>query len=112
MFKDPSITLERIYSLAKNRNAKALKFWRDTAVHIGNALVNCINLLNPRLIILGGGISNNFIFLRKTINEIIMQRAMKSHRHMVKIVRAKWGDDAGLLGAMIRVEQALTSKCS
>ena len=38
------------------------------------------------------------ILLRTTM-EVVMERAMEGSREKVKIVRAKCGDDAGILGA-------------
>jgi len=74
---------------------------------IGNVLVGIINLLNPRLVIIGGGVSNNYRFFAPGIKKIVSERAMVTHRRMVKIVRAQLGDDAGILGAEILVTAGL-----
>jgi len=107
IFKRDSIQLPDVFYLAKQGNVCALRFWNDTAVHIGNALVGVVNLLNPRLIIIGGGVSNNYKFLGPTINAIIKKRAMKVQAKMVKIVRAKLGDNAGIIGAQVLVKEAI-----
>lgn len=99
-----------IFALASKGNRKALKFYKEMGTQIGNVLVNVINLLNPRLIIIGGGVSNNFKFFSKSIEETIQQRAMDSHKHIVKVVRAKLGDDAGIIGAGILVKDSLGVK--
>ena len=78
-------------------------------VHIGHALVGVVNLLNPRLVIIGGGVSNNFKYFQQAMMEIVKSRAMKVQGRMVKIVRAKLGDDAGILGAQVLVNNALKS---
>ena len=84
-------------------DSKALKFWQETATHIGNGLVGIVNMLNPERIVIGGGVSNNHEFLFKTINAVIKKRAMMTQASMVKIVRAKLGNDAGILGAQVLV---------
>ena len=61
------MSTEELFALAQKGNKKALLFWKKAAEHIGNGLVGIVNLLNPRLIIIGGGISNNEKFLFKTI---------------------------------------------
>ncbi|MCA9408835.1 MAG: ROK family protein [Candidatus Omnitrophica bacterium] len=106
MFKKKDIQLEEVFTLANKGNRLAQQFWNDAAVHIGNVLVDVINLLNPRLIIIGGGVSNNFKFLAPGINKIIKQRAMEVHKKMVKVVRAKLGDDAGIIGAQVLVKES------
>lgn len=107
IFKRNDIKLPDIFYLANQGNARAVRFWNDTAVHIGNALVGVVNLLNPRLIVIGGGVSNNYKFLGTTINAIVKKRAMKVQAKMVKIVRAKLGDDAGIIGAQVLVKEAV-----
>jgi predicted NBD/HSP70 family sugar kinase len=59
------------------------------------------------LIIIGGGVSNNLMFMEKTIAAVIKKRAMKVQAAMVKIVRAQLGDDAGIIGARVLVKEAL-----
>ncbi|MBI5415634.1 MAG: ROK family protein, partial [Candidatus Omnitrophica bacterium] len=104
------IRLQDIFPLARRGEPRALRFWKETAVHIGNALVGVINLLNPRLVIIGGGVANNFRFMGPTIRKIIRQRAMKVQKKMVRVVRAKLGDDAGILGAHILVKEAILGR--
>ena len=107
IFKKKDIQLPDIYKLANGGNVRAISFWNDTAVHIGNALVGVVNLLNPRLIVIGGGVSNNYKFLGTTIKTIVRKRAMNVQAKMVKIVRAKLGDDAGIIGAQVLVKEAI-----
>ena len=101
-----NITLEETFALAKKGNKKALLFWKTAAGHIGNGLVGIVNLLNPRLIIIGGGISHNEKFLFKIITETIRRRAMSLQGSAFKIKRAKFKDDAGIIGAYVLVTNA------
>ena len=81
-------------------------FWKTAAGHIGNGLVGVVNLLNPRLIIIGGGISHNEKFLFKTIRSTIVSRAMSLQGSAFKVKRAKFKDDAGIIGAYVLVTNA------
>lgn len=105
MTKDQTMSLEGMHALAKNGDKTALKFWEETATHIGNGLVSVVNMLNPQRIVIGGGVSNNHEFLFKTINTVIRKRAMMTPASMVKIVRAQLGNDAGILGAHVLVNE-------
>jgi predicted NBD/HSP70 family sugar kinase len=105
IMKRKEVTLEEMNALAQKGNAGALKFWQETATHIGNGLVGVVNMLNPERIVIGGGVSNNHEFLFKTINAVIKKRAMMTQASMVKIVRAKLGNDAGILGAQVLVNE-------
>ena len=105
-----SVRIQDVFTLATRGNVRAVRFWRETATHIGNALVGVINLLNPRLIIIGGGVANNYRFMEKTIQQVIRKRAMKVQRDMVRIVRARLGDEAGILGAHILVKESILGR--
>lgn len=109
-FRSKHIFLEEVSSLASQGNPKAIKFWQETAVYIGLGLVSVVNLLNPRCIIIGGGISNSYSQLVKTIYKTIKTRAMRVPASMVKIVKAKLGADAGIIGAQVLVKNATSRK--
>jgi len=100
------MTIEKMFQLAGSGNKKALGFWQESAEHLGNGLVTVVNLLNPRVIVIGGGVSNNHRFLFKTVRNVISRRAMSTQSSMVKIVRAALGDDAGIIGAQVLVNNA------
>ncbi len=106
IFKKKDIQLPDVHYLAQQGNVRAIEFWDEAATHIGNALVGVVNLLNLRLIVIGGGVSNNYKFMSKKINATIKARAMKVQAGMVKVVRAKLRDDAGILGAQVLVKEA------
>ena len=107
LFGRGDITLEEINRLADQGNSRALKFWKETAAHIGVGLVGVVNLLNPKRIIIGGGISNAHRHLFPVILETIRKRAMSVPAQMVELRRAKLGDHAGILGARVLVDQAI-----
>ncbi len=110
IFYQDNLTIPDVYALAQNGNPKAKKFFEDTATHIGNGLVGVVNLLNPPLIVIGGGVSSNHKFLFPTIRKVIAARAMKVQAKMVKIMHAKLGDDAGILGARVLLSEGLGKK--
>ena len=102
----PNMTTQKMFALANQGHTKALRFWQEAATHIGNGLVGVVNLFNPELIIIGGGVSNNEKFLFPAIRAVIKRRAMILQASMVKITRAKLGDDAGIIGAQVLVYHA------
>ncbi len=108
IFKNKKIRLEDVFELTKAGNMRAVKFWEEVAMHIGNGLVGIVNLLNPRLIIIGGGVSNSYQFMIETINKIIKERAMSVQSKMVKITKAKLGNDAGIIGGYVLVREYLS----
>jgi len=110
LLKKKDFTFPQIKNMALKGNKKALQLWEETAVHIGNGLVGVVNLLNPRLIVIGGGISNNYQLFHKTVRRIISERSMQVQSKMVKISRAKLGNDAGIIGVRVLIEDIQKSK--
>jgi glucokinase len=106
------LSLEEVHVLAIQGNPKALRFWQETAVQIGNGLVGLVNLLNPTRIIIGGGIANCHQFLFPTIQQTIKKRAMRVQGAMAKIVKAQLGNDGGLFGATVLVQQTMNKELS
>ena len=107
VFRDKNFRLPQLSPLASQGDVRVIQFLEEVGTHIGNGLVGVVNLLNPRLIVIGGGVSNHYKFLSKTINKVIKQRCMKVQSQMVKITRAKLGDDAGIIGAQVLVKESI-----
>ena len=101
------ITLEEISSLAARGNRKALKFWDETALHVGNGLTGVVNLLNPARIVIGGGVFNASAFMVKRIEKTLKARAMSVQGAMAKIVKAQLGADAGIVGARVLLAETI-----
>ena len=75
---------------------------------MGVALSGVINLLNPEMIIIGGGVARAGKLLFSPLKKTIKKRAMKGPAEDVKIVSAKLGEDAGLVGAGMLVKEKIT----
>jgi glucokinase len=77
----------------------ALEVFRQMGFYLGIALADLVNVLNPEVIVIGGGASAGWdLFVHHTQAEI-RKRAFREPAERVKIVRANLGDDAGILGA-------------
>lgn len=97
------IALEYLSRLARKGNVKALGIWEDVAKKLAVALTGVVNLLNPDKIIIGGGVSKAGELILRPLRKEIKRRAMKDQAQHVKIVRAKLGDNAGIIGASLLV---------
>lgn len=98
-----NITLERVTELAGLDNKKAAAIWRDVAKKLGAALTQVVNLLNPDKIVIGGGVSKAGPFILTPLKKEVKKRAMKDQAAHVKIVLAKLGADAGIIGSSLLI---------
>lgn len=102
MAKDASLlTPEMVYRAARGGDKFAIEFWKKIGTRIGIALTGIINLLDPDRIVIGGGVAEAGRFLFPSIQKTVEERAMEVQRRHVKIVKARLGKDAGLIGAAI-----------
>lgn len=97
------ISLEELSALAKKSDSRALKIWSGVGNRLGMALVSVVNLLNPDRIVIGGGVANAGAILFDPVKKFIVKRAMPVQARDVKIVKARLGPDAGIIGAAILV---------
>ncbi len=84
---------------ARRGDKLAKQMWADTGGYLGTALAGMINILNPQRIILGGGVSQSKDLLFPPLIKALKQKAFPIAFHSVRVVAAKLGVDAGLIGA-------------
>ena len=68
--------------------------------YLACGLTNIIDLLQPEIITIGGGVCNQGDYLLDPVREIIAREQYSRHgERTTKIVRAALGNDAGMIGA-------------
>lgn len=97
------ITPEVVSLAAKKGDKLAISIWEEIGRHLGTTLAGVVNLLNPERIVIGGGVSEAGTFLFDAIKKTIKKRAMKVPARCAKVVKARLGQDAGLIGAAVLV---------
>ena len=93
------LTAKEVARAANQGDEFALKVFRRMGMYLGLAMANLVNVFNPEMIIIGGGVSESFdLFAPYTRDEIVKRSFPVPARRSV-LVKAECGDDAGLLGA-------------
>jgi len=93
------LTPEILREAAVKGDRFSKEMWREMGLHIGNALAGVVNLLNPQIIIIGGGMAGAGEVLFGSIRKAVAKKSMRLPGRAVKIVRARLGNDAGVIGA-------------
>jgi glucokinase len=93
------LTSEKIYQAGMEGDELAIEVFRRMGVYLGIGLASLINVLNPEIVVIGGGLSNGWDLFEKHMHQQVIERAFPIPARRVKFVRALCGDDAGLLGA-------------
>jgi glucokinase len=93
------LTSQVVFSAGQEGDELALEVFRRMGVYLGIGIANLINILNPEMIVIAGGVMNGWELFEKSMRHEVADRAFPLLAASVKIVRAECGDDAGLLGA-------------
>lgn len=99
--KIKKISGKDIHQAALNGDDLALKAYERAGNFLGIAIANFLHMLNPSILIIGGGVTSvgDFLFapMRKALQESIISPAYLDE---LTITIAKLGDDVGIKGAL------------
>ncbi|MDD5044439.1 MAG: ROK family protein [Candidatus Omnitrophica bacterium] len=102
-----NITLEELSSLAKKGNKKAKELWYNVGIKLGIVLAGVVNLINPDRMVIGGGVADAGKILFSAVIQTIKERSMPVQARSVKVLKARLGSSAGLIGAAILLKEGL-----
>ena len=88
-----------VYDAAKQGDTTALEILRQTGFYLGVGVGNLLNIIAPEAVILGGGVMQGWDLIAPTIIEVINSRKAMIPYDQVKILPAKLGLNAGVIGA-------------
>jgi glucokinase len=93
------VLLEETSRLAREGDARALKFWAETGEILGRVLAGVVHVVGSRTIIIGGGVAEAGEALFQAVRASFARHAMKQIKGRVAIKKAALGNEAGMLGA-------------
>lgn len=93
------LTSKDIYDAGLEGDELALEVFRRQGFYLGIALSGLINVLNPEVIVIGGGAAAGWNLFIPHLQEQIENRTYREPRLRAQLKKAVLGDDAGILGA-------------
>jgi len=99
LLQGEQLTAKKVYEAGRQGDELAISVFERVGMYLGVGLANVINLLNPEIIVIGGGVVNGWNLFETAMRQQVADRAFRSQAERVKIVPAECGDNAGLLGA-------------
>jgi predicted NBD/HSP70 family sugar kinase len=93
------ISIEIIAEAAQENDSLAFRVFHDAVSHIGVALADVVNLLNPGVVIFGGPLFRAAPYLLEPLKRVIKQRALERSANQVQLCVSNLGSEAGALGA-------------
>lgn len=93
------ITAETVYEGIVAGDAFAREVMRDTAKFLGSGLASLINILNPEMIVISGGVTRAGEHLLEPLRNEVRRRAFRNAFEACRIVTSDLGSMAGVIGA-------------
>ena len=93
------ITAETVYEGIVAGDAYAKEVMRDTAKFLGAGIANLINLLNPEIVVISGGVTRAGEQLLEPLRNEVRRRAFRPAFESCRIVTSELGNRAGVIGA-------------
>jgi glucokinase len=94
-----------LVAAAQRGDAKAKEAWERSVHQLGCAIVSMINIVDPEVVIIGGGIATAGAALFEPLKAVLDKHEWRPHGHRAKIVAATLGEFAGAIGAAYNAMQ-------
>lgn len=92
---------KEVFDLARTGNAEAKAVIDNAAEYLGIGIASAINLLDPDMVILSGGVVQSYDLLEEKIQQTVKERVMKYKGREIKIRAGILGEDATAIGATV-----------
>ena len=108
-FGTQEISSEQVYQEARDGNETALRVMADMGRMLGIGIANLINIFNPEMFVIGGGVKDAWPLFISATRQEIMRRAFQVPAERTQIVPSLLGDAAGMVGAAAVAMQEVQS---
>jgi glucokinase len=95
------ITGALVTELAHDGDAAARDVVALVGTYLGVGIANVVNVLNPEVVVVGGGVIAAGELLLEPARRVVAERALSPSKDVARIVPAHFGDASGMLGAAL-----------
>lgn len=104
------MTSEQVFHAAREGDGTALRVMREMGAYLGIGIANLVNILNPQLVVIGGGVKDGWpLFIDAAVAEM-KKRAFDYPAERTKVLPSVLGDDAGMVGAAAAAFQNMDNR--
>lgn len=104
------LTIPHVVEAARQGDPVTLDVLNQVGHYLGIGIASLVNALNPELVVFGGMLSLAADFLLPAVEEEMKHRALKWNAEAVRVVLARHGSDACVMGGVATVWQAILSQ--
>ncbi len=89
----------KIEEYFKLNDDKAIKIYNEFGYNLGIVLSHIINMIDPNVVTLGGGLSNAFNCFKDSMFLSLKENSLTFNEKITKIVQSKFGEKSAMIGA-------------
>ena len=93
------ITARHVIDAAREGDPTAVKVYRRFIQALGQTIANVVNILDPEIVVLGGGVAKSGAFLLDAVRAEVPKYILYKELPYAHIELARLGADAGIIGA-------------
>jgi glucokinase len=93
------LTAETVSAHASRGDQLAVRVWDETTAALGRAVAVMINVLEPHLVVLGGGVTRAGDALLLPVRQAALSHAMRPAGAAARVELSSLGDTVGVVGA-------------
>jgi glucokinase len=101
---------ELVIRLAQEGDRDAIGLLERMGHHLGVAMANFVNIFNPELIVIGGGLIVSQEWVLPVAKRVVLERALPPGNEFVRIVPAECGAEAGMIGGALLARAGLMGR--
>jgi glucokinase len=99
-----------VTELAHDGDTAAIEAIRLIGSRLGVAIASFVNIFNPEVVVIGGGVIAAGELLLGPARSVLAERALPPSRDEVKVVAARFGVEAGMIGAAAMAFDGLAAR--
>lgn len=96
-----NLSIKKLFAAARKNDEIASQVIAETAEYLSVGVANVVNILNPEIVVIGGGVADGGSGFVETVAAEIRKRALVTAGAGLRIAKATLGNDAGFIGAGI-----------
>jgi glucokinase len=104
------LTPKLIAEAAAKGDSVAREVFAEAGTHLGTAMANLINIFNPDVIAVAGGVAKGFHLMKPRMDEEIRKRAFPESSRVARVARARLGTDAAAIGAALLARDSVPGR--
>ncbi len=96
---DTTLKASDVADAARAGDKTAIKVFEEAGRYIGMGMAACVNIINPELVVIGGGLADAGDFLLRPAYETYRKYTVEVAKRICSLEHARLGNDAGVAGA-------------